>query len=245
MKKTFTFITAIIFIGFFPLNSVTITSVYSFNEPWLKVISPDGGEQWKDIQTILWDWGGEVPILPVFFNIYYMRQNEFWQNITIDYANENNTFLWDTHSVYDGQYLIKVELWSDIDLDGDGDTLYMDDISDDWFNINNNDTIDDIPPKVCITKPNYAIYINDQEITSFFTCIIFGYVQIWPHAYDNESGLKFLEFYIDNKLVANYTSIPKSWTWDEPCFGKYTIKLVACDHANNYAICEMTVWKFF
>ena len=307
---------------------------------WLTVISPNGGEQWSDIKTIMWEWGGVIPILPVYYNIYYKKMGDSWHTLSIDW--EYCHLLWNTQTVTDGQYMIKVELLTDDDLDGDGDTVWATDTSDDWFTINNNnnppftpsnptpeddetdvdvntdlswtggdpdsgDVVtydiyfgayspppkvisnqseesfdvgtmnfsttyywqivawdndgtssegsvwsftteeekDDIPPFVRIAKPAKALYINDEEIMPFFIPLIFGHIQIWPYAYDNESGLDRLELYIDNELKATFTSVPKSWTWDETTFGRKTIILVAYDNAGNDNIAMVTVWKFF
>lgn len=236
---------------FFPLPGTTIGTekhnqlqpITYINNPWLKIIAPNGGEHWSNIQTIAWSWGGEVPILPVYFNIYYQKINENWQLIIQDYATEENNYLWNTREVSNGMYLILVELWLDVDLDGDGDSIYLKDISDNWFTIEN--TPDNNPPDVWITKPKNALYINDKEISPFFTPIIFGAIQIWPHACDNESGLQLLELYINNELKANYTSVPRSWLWKDSCFGKYVIKLTAYDNAGNNASFTKIAWKFF
>jgi hypothetical protein len=104
---------------------------------------------------------------------------------------------------------------------------------------------DTIPPDVWISKPKNAIYINDEEITPFFTPLIIGPIQIWPHAVDNGSGLAHLELYINDVLIETFTSVPKSWTWSEKVFGKRTIKLVAHDNAEYNSSIQITVWKFF
>jgi hypothetical protein len=104
---------------------------------------------------------------------------------------------------------------------------------------------DNIPPDVWFSKPKNALYINDKEIIPFFVPLIIGPVQIWPHAMDNESGLAHLELFINDDLKASFTSIPRSWTWDEMVFGRRTIKLMAFDNADNTASAEISVWKFF
>jgi hypothetical protein len=305
---------------------------------WLIVTTPNGGEQWSGKQTITWMWGGAIPILPICFNIEYKIPMGTWHRISTDW--EYCYFLWDTQTVPDGQYMIKVELLTDDDMDGDGDTIWATDTSDDWFTIDNNnppftpsnptpeddetdvdvntdlswtggdpdsgdvvtydiyfgvyspppkvisnqseescgletmnfsttyfwqivawdnyDTSavgpiwsfateekeDDVPPTVVIVRPKKALYINNEEIISFFTPLIIGHIQIWPYAYDNESGLDRLELYIGNDLKATFASVPKSWYWDEKTFGRYAIKLVAYDNSENFATAEIDVWSF-
>ncbi|UCD13775.1 MAG: hypothetical protein JSW60_09510, partial [Thermoplasmatales archaeon] len=64
-------------------------------------------------------------------------------------------------------------------------------------------------------------------------------------AEDNESGLNRTELYIDDELKGIFTSIPKSWLWDERVFFRHTIMVKAYDNAGNNATKEMKVWKFF
>jgi DNA-binding beta-propeller fold protein YncE len=104
---------------------------------------------------------------------------------------------------------------------------------------------DNIIPIVEIHKPINVIYINDQEIVPFFTPLIFGNIQIWPYAIDNESGISQLDLFIDDVLKKSFPAVPYSWTWDIFSFGKHTIKLVAYDGVENSASTELDVWKFF
>jgi len=104
---------------------------------------------------------------------------------------------------------------------------------------------DTTPPSVSISKPKNAIYINDKEIKPFFVPLIIGPIQIWPYAVDNDSGLARLELYINDDLKETFTSVPKSWTWDETVFGRRTIKLIAYDNAENSASDQINVWRFF
>ncbi len=104
---------------------------------------------------------------------------------------------------------------------------------------------DTTPPSVKITKPEKAIYLNNNKITPFFIPIIIGAIDIDVQATDAESGMKQVEFYIDNVLKSTDTTSPYSWTWSTMAFFSHTIKAVACDNAGNTATDEITVWKFF
>jgi hypothetical protein len=104
--------------------------------------------------------------------------------------------------------------------------------------------IEDKPPYSKISRPKRAIYVNDQKILPFFVPVIFGDIQLWIGASDEESGLNRLELYIDNDLKEIFTSIPKSWTWSEQVFFRHKIKIVAYDNAGNTAIKVKNVWKF-
>jgi hypothetical protein len=96
---------------------------------------------------IIWEWGGPIPILPVFFNLYHkddsIKANEEWQIIAIDH--KKGDYNWDTNLVCDGYYMIKIELVLDSDLDGHGDKIWIWDTSDDYFTIENNNDPPYIP----------------------------------------------------------------------------------------------------
>ena len=112
----------------------------SILKSWLKVIYPNGEELCSGSICIRWEWGGAIPILPVYFNIYcgedFRTANNEWHTIVKDYKERD--YLWDTTTVPDGQYLIKVDLLLDSNLDGHGDKLWITDTSDDFFTIENN-----------------------------------------------------------------------------------------------------------
>ncbi|MEM2388116.1 MAG: C25 family cysteine peptidase, partial [Candidatus Thermoplasmatota archaeon] len=79
---------------------------------------------------------------------------------------------------------------------------------------------------VYIDKPLAGyLYIGDNEImkTIFGRTIIFGGITIEARAYNAER----VEFYIDNYLKYSDDSAPYLWKFDEPCFGRHQIKVVA------------------
>jgi hypothetical protein len=67
--------------------------------------------------------------------------------------------------------------------------------------------------------------MGDNEImkTFFGRTIVFGGITIESRAYNAEK----VEFYIDNELKYIDNSSPYSWKFDETCFGKHEIKIVA------------------
>ena len=79
---------------------------------------------------------------------------------------------------------------------------------------------------VYIDKPlSGYLYMGDNEImkTFFGRTIVFGGITIESRAYNAEK----VEFYIDNELKYIDNSSPYSWKFDETCFGKHEIKIVA------------------
>jgi hypothetical protein len=104
---------------------------------------------------------------------------------------------------------------------------------------------DTTPPIVQITKPEKAIYIRNDKVLPFITALVFFAIDVEVTASDNESGIAFVEFYVDDNLKANDTTAPYSWTWSEISLFFYTLKVSVHDYAGHHTDKEMTVWKFF
>jgi hypothetical protein len=101
------------------------------------------------------------------------------------------------------------------------------------------------PPVVQITKPEKAIYIRNDKVLPFITALVFFAIDVQVTASDNESGIALVEFYIDDTLKANDTTVPYSWTWSERSFLSYALKVIVYDNAGHHTEKEITVWKFF
>ena len=111
---------------------------------------------------------------------------------------------------------------------------------------------DNIPPSVWFSRPwNKGIYIESlsSRRMPFPVIVIIGSIHIWAHASDDESGIDYCEFYIDDELKATFNQqFPRSWAWSESYAvpsSKHTIKGVAYDNAGNNGSDEIIVWKFF
>ena len=103
--------------------------------------------------------------------------------------------------------------------------------------------IDLTPPTVKIMQPKNGLYLLNKKIISFFIPLVIGPIDIKINASDNDTGLKYIEIYVDEVLSANITSEPFVWRWDERTFGRHTLKVVAFDNAGNKATDEIIVWK--
>jgi hypothetical protein len=100
-------------------------------------------------------------------------------------------------------------------------------------------------PFVELNRPKRAIYINNRIIAPFLVPLIIGDIQLWFWAEDEESGLDYVELYIDNELRETFSICPKSWDWNDNLFLKHEIKIIAYDKAGNTNILTRNVWKFF
>jgi len=104
---------------------------------------------------------------------------------------------------------------------------------------------DTTPPTIELTKPINAFYFFNKQIFPLSVPVILGMIDINVTAYDVESGVDHVDFYIDNLYRGNDTSAPFSWTWSDKAFFVYLIKVVAFDKAGNSDSKELQVWKFF
>ncbi|MCD4740092.1 hypothetical protein K8R43_02760, partial [archaeon] len=121
------------------------------NPPQIKVVSPNGGETWKDTQQIQWTTSDPDGSVVAHVNIYSCSQINYAVDMTADYTKEvtaSNTYglcgtiaegienteeyNWDTTTVPNGEYKIKIQV-----TDGG---LWASDMSDNYFKIYNEET---------------------------------------------------------------------------------------------------------
>jgi len=105
---------------------------------------------------------------------------------------------------------------------------------------------DTTDPMVTITTPDNALYFMKNKMMNTFKPIIIGSIDIEVDANDEQSGIRVVEFYIDDVLLGNDTSAPYGKTWAErtPLHFRHTIRVVVYDHAGNSASEERDVLRF-
>lgn len=139
---------------------------------------------------------------------------------------------WDTTNFADGQHTIYARAY-------DGE-----DYGHDMVNVTVNN--DPNPPSLNINKPKEGcLYIFDREIMSVGTTIIIGKITIKADAYDAESGMDRVEFYINDELKYTDVEVSYEWIWGKTPFGIYEIKVVAYDKKGNSSNDSLTVLKMF
>ena len=184
--------------------------------------------------------------------------NNFINNIKQVYVKHYND--WDDGYPSGGNY------WSDYDEPGEGaydnyhgpdqDLPGSDGIADEPYYIGDRYPLmepytggDTTSPNLEIIEPKNALYIMNIKIRpyllNFRKPLIIGKIDIEVNATDNKSGIDRVEFYIDDELIYTDTSEPYSWTWEECMFFRHIIKVIAYDIAENSAMDEIQVWKFF
>lgn len=122
-------------------------------KPTIELIQPNGGENWSENQKIKWNAEDENSKDRLTIKLEYSNDyGKSWTEIAKDLSN-NGEYMWDTRSVENGKYLVKVEV-------NDG-KLKAYDISDDIFTIENAGE----PPYIEIKSPNGGeIWKETQKI---------------------------------------------------------------------------------
>ena len=109
---------------------------------------------------------------------------------------------------------------------------------------------DTYPPQVMIVSPKNAVYIFNRLILPFFRPFVIGGINIEVIASDNDSGIYWVQFYVDYQLKAKITGYSPnnfySWSWTEktPLHFRHIITITARDNWGNEAINGTIVWKF-
>lgn len=106
-----------------------------------------------------------------------------------------------------------------------------------------------LPPEVCIAKPEKGLYIFNRKILPRFIrpALIIGKITIEANATDEDSDIEKVDFYINGKLKETDKTAPYEflWKWNRPrLFHIFIIKVVAIDEYGEEATDKMLVRKF-
>ena len=194
--------------------------------------------------------------------LYRSDNNTFYDNtvfnttgygcfLTQSYNNHfyHNNFLNNTKNAHDdgrnywNSSFREGNYWDDYtgldnNSDGRGDTPY---------NISGGDNKDYYPvmgydnvlPFIKIIKPDCSFYFMNHKlgVLPLNMPFVIGKLTIEANAFDNESGIKRVEFYIDDELKYSDNVKPYTYDWigDKKIFFKrrHSIKVVAYDRYNN------------
>ena len=167
---------------------------------------------------------------------------------------ENNTLVWRISSLYhccggeefEVQYLVDVtgEGYDANDLTVTANSSGGDIAKTDFSMVHA--YYDTTPPSVEIKKPVNALYVKDKKILPlFFMTVAVGKVTVEVETSDMGLGVERVEFYVDDDLKVNDTTLPYVFVWDEKVFGQHTIKVVSYDLAENQASDSTVVWRIF
>jgi len=191
----------------------------------------------------------------------FLYHNNFERNRHNAY--DDGTNVWDDGYPSGGNYWddyagvdqMHGTLQNQLGWDGIGDTPYMiqSGINKDRYPYMDPYTgSDTIPPFLQIDSPTNGLYIRGHQHFARLLknkIIILGHITITASAFDAQSGIAYVKFYLDNMLtpVANITTPPYQWTWNQHSLihHKHTIDVVAKDNAGNVNDVVFDVYKLF
>jgi len=103
-------------------------------------------------------------------------------------------------------------------------------------------------PELTIVSPmENTLYISNFTIP-FIKTFVIGKIMVEVNATDAQSGVDRVEFYVDDVLMANVSSPPYQWFWNEDTlYDTHILKVIACDRDGNKAeeSMEVTVLNVF
>lgn len=109
-------------------------------------------------------------------------------------------------------------------------------------------TVDSMPPGISIQTPApHRLYFHNRSIIYFKTMVI-GSIKVEVKAYDQQSGMHHVDFFVDDIYMASDDVPPYSWIWDEDTlYDTHELMVVAYDNENNtaFATQKVTVINLF
>jgi parallel beta-helix repeat protein len=110
--------------------------------------------------------------------------------------------------------------------------------------------MDTTPPWLQLDAPTHGLYIRDHQRFSHLLrhrVLIIGPVTIACEAFDGQSGVAKVEFYVDNMMLpaATVNASPYQWIWNQHSLikHKHTIAVVAYDYEGNINDIVFDVYK--
>lgn len=106
---------------------------------------------------------------------------------------------------------------------------------------------DEEPPVINIITPQQGyLYIGGKPVVRTLrgNTVVLGNITLLAEAFDNESGIRRVEFYIDETVYAIDNDAPFSVEFHETSFGKHTVSMVAIDKNGNSDQVTQSVYIF-
>jgi hypothetical protein len=93
-------------------------------------------------------------------------------------------------------------------------------------------TSDNTDPTMQIVKPKNGLYLFNSRLLPTGNTVIIGGITIDVDVSD-ESGIRSVEFYLDDELQHTVTTGNSEWYLNEKLMGKHTLKIIVYDIAGN------------
>ncbi len=107
---------------------------------------------------------------------------------------------------------------------------------------------DTTPPTVIIDQPRTGfLYIDVFDLFwlkfRFFMTMVIGKIDVKVTAFDNQSGVNRVEFWVDDTLRYSDNTTPYEWLWSDQGIYQHILKAVAYDNAGNPGQDVVPLWK--
>jgi len=181
---------------------------------------------------------------PFYFVSLVLDQNNIAQQRGSDYNVYGIpvTFFDGGYQVYIGNFNVENEYRNKIESCGEREVPSLDlSVTFYW-------DPDVAPPAIEITKPEpNSLYFFNEKKKEINNNILIGTTDIEITTSDTESSVEKVEFYINDELREEDSQYPYSFSnWKESkFFGRYTIKAIAYDEAENQGVATLEVIRFF
>jgi parallel beta-helix repeat protein len=111
--------------------------------------------------------------------------------------------------------------------------------------------VDTKAPTLTIISPTNGLYVHGHHFLGRLIhnkIVAYGRLKISADAFDNESGIREVRFYLDQSpdAASIVTQAPYTWTWKTPTLlpHKHTITVVVFDNAGNFNQAAITVRRW-
>jgi hypothetical protein len=215
-------------------KSITITEN---NPPFIPYDpNPEDGAQNISTEVVLsWDGGdpdGDIVKYDVYFGsippIQKVSSNQSNTNYDPGLLSDDLTYFWN------------IVAWDSKDAKSNSPSWHFTTSSEE----------DNIPPNVMITNPTNGLYLFNNKITELIGNIVaIGPIEITANISDDESGIDYVEIHL-NKSNADTTTVIEgetnfSFIFGTFSIGKWSVKIIAYDNAENMAYDEIEIFKIF
>ena len=213
------------------------TCWYSANHDPMEPCNPtpcDGARN-VDISTMLSWTGGDPDNDTVYYDVYFKKGWPLTMDDIVSYHQTNTTYnpgILEKDTIY---------YWRIVATDIHGDST----IGPIWHFW----TEDTSSPMIEIVKPQQGYMYKDggrtiKQIPFPWAAVVIGNITVEVDAWDNNSGVNRVEIYVDDTLKITLNKKPYKWLWEENKSGRYKVKIIVYDNAENFAVSEIKVWVF-
>jgi hypothetical protein len=99
---------------------------------------------------------------------------------------------------------------------------------------------DNDEPNIRVVKPRAGLYIFDSmRLLPFSYPFVIGQITFQVDVSDNGSGVKQVDFYLENELEATVIEPPYDWLWDRAATGFFNVEIRVSDYVGHTVTAEI------